>query len=147
MAQLLNSSSPKDPARLQVTAQHSLTGKKPKSRLPRLGRVERSRLTSCLGSRREHHHHVGIFPILGRMTTCLAMGRKMWQSFLRSLLMKSYSLSDISPRIRNRRDDVALVPCYRLCYVTEQYVPKIGYLQKRVRTLRYVLLQTTQSGC
>jgi hypothetical protein len=45
--------------------------------------------------------------------------------------MKSYSLSDISPsRIRNRRDDVALDPYYRLCYATEQYIPKIGYLQK-----------------
>jgi hypothetical protein len=25
-------------------------------------------------------------------------------------------------------------PGYRLCYVTEQYVPMIGYLKERVRT-------------
>jgi hypothetical protein len=47
-------------------------------------------------------------------------------------VMKSYCLSDISPsRIHNRRDRS---PGYRLCYVTEQYVPRIGYLKERVRT-------------
>jgi hypothetical protein len=46
--------------------------------------------------------------------------------------MKSYCLSDISPsRTHNRRDRS---PGYRLCYVTEQYVPRIGYLKERVRT-------------
>jgi hypothetical protein len=51
--------------------------------------------------------------------------------------MKSYCLSDISPsRTHNRRDRS---PGYPLCYVTEQYVPRIGYLKERVRTLRYVL--------
>jgi hypothetical protein len=47
-------------------------------------------------------------------------------------VMKSYCLSDISPsRTQNRRDRS---PGYRLCYVTEQYVPRIGYLKERVRT-------------
>jgi hypothetical protein len=47
-------------------------------------------------------------------------------------VMKSYCLSDISPsRTHNRRDRS---PGYRLCYVTEQYVPRIGYLKERVRT-------------
>jgi hypothetical protein len=51
--------------------------------------------------------------------------------------MNSYCLSDISPsRTHNRRDRS---PGYRLCYVTEQYVPRIGYLQERVRPYRYVL--------
>jgi hypothetical protein len=49
-----------------------------------------------------------------------------------SSIMKSYCLSDISPsRTHNRRDRS---PVYRLCYVTEQYVPRIGYLKERVRT-------------
>jgi hypothetical protein len=50
--------------------------------------------------------------------------------------MKSYCFSDISPsRTHNRKDRS---PGYRLCYVTEQYVPRIGYLKERVRTKRYV---------
>jgi hypothetical protein len=49
-----------------------------------------------------------------------------------SSIMKSYSLSDISPsRTHNRRDRS---PGCRLCYVTEQYVPRIGYLKESVRT-------------
>jgi hypothetical protein len=51
--------------------------------------------------------------------------------------MKSYCLSDISPsRTHNRR---GRSPGYRLCYVTEQYVPRIGYLKERVRASQYVL--------
>jgi hypothetical protein len=47
-------------------------------------------------------------------------------------ITESYCLSDISPsRTHNRRDRS---PGYRLCYVTEQYVPRIGYLKERVRT-------------
>jgi hypothetical protein len=53
-------------------------------------------------------------------------------NFLQELLMKAYCLSDISPsRTHNRRDRS---PGYRLCYVTEQYVPRIGHLKERVRT-------------
>jgi hypothetical protein len=44
----------------------------------------------------------------------------------------------------NRRDRS---PGYRLCYVIEQYVPRIGYLKERVRTNDMFCLQTTQSGC
>jgi hypothetical protein len=53
-------------------------------------------------------------------------------SFLRETdKMKSYCLSDISPsRTHNRRDRS---PGYRLCYVTEQYVPRIAYLKERVK--------------
>jgi hypothetical protein len=51
--------------------------------------------------------------------------------------MKSYCVSDISPRRTHNRRDCS--PGYRLCYVTEQYVPRIGYLKERVRTQRYVL--------
>jgi hypothetical protein len=51
--------------------------------------------------------------------------------------MKYYRLSDISPsRTHNCGDRT---PGYRLCYVTEQYVPRIGYLNERVMTERYVL--------
>jgi hypothetical protein len=40
---------------------------------------------------------------------------------------ESYCLRDISPsRTHNRRDRS---PGYRLCYVTEQYGPRIGYLK------------------
>jgi hypothetical protein len=46
-------------------------------------------------------------------------------------VMKSYCLSDISPsRTHNCRDRSS---GYRLCYVTEQYVPRIGYLKERIR--------------
>jgi hypothetical protein len=49
-----------------------------------------------------------------------------------SSIMKSYCLRDISPsRTHNRRDRS---PGCQLCYVTEQYVPRIGYLKERVRT-------------
>jgi hypothetical protein len=59
--------------------------------------------------------------------------------------MKSYCLSDISPsRTHNRRDRS---PGYRLCYVTEQYVPRIGYLKNAYGLNDMFCLQTTQSGC
>jgi hypothetical protein len=50
--------------------------------------------------------------------------------FLWDLLMKSYRLSDISPSRTHNRSDRS--PGYRLCFVTEQYVPRIGYLKERV---------------
>jgi hypothetical protein len=53
------------------------------------------------------------------------------EMFLTRLLMKSYCLSDISPSRTHYRRDRS--PGYRLCYVTEQYVPMIGYLKERVR--------------
>jgi hypothetical protein len=51
--------------------------------------------------------------------------------------MKSYCLSDISPSRTNNRSNRS--PGCRLCYLTEQYVPRIGYLEERKRTSRYVL--------
>jgi uncharacterized protein YcsI (UPF0317 family) len=44
--------------------------------------------------------------------------------------IKTFCVSDISPnRARNRSDRI---PVYWVCYVTEQYVPRIGYLKERV---------------
>jgi hypothetical protein len=40
--------------------------------------------------------------------------------------MKSNCLSDISPSRTHNRSDRS--PGYRLCYVTERYLPRIGYL-------------------
>jgi hypothetical protein len=54
------------------------------------------------------------------------------ETFLVILLMKSYCLSGISPSRTLNRSDRSLG--YRLCYVTERYVPRIGYLKERVRT-------------
>jgi hypothetical protein len=48
------------------------------------------------------------------------------------LMMNSYCLSDISPSTTHNRSDRS--PGCRLCYVTEQYVPRIGYLKERVRS-------------
>jgi hypothetical protein len=50
----------------------------------------------------------------------------------RSIRMKSYCLSDISPSRTGNRSDRS--PGCRLFYVTERYVPRIGYLKERVRT-------------
>jgi hypothetical protein len=53
------------------------------------------------------------------------------------LLMKSYCLSVISPSRTHNRSDRS--PGCRLCYVSERYMPRIGYLKERGRTQRYVL--------
>jgi hypothetical protein len=57
-------------------------------------------------------------------------------------IMKSYCLSDISPSRTHNRSDRS--PGYRLCYVTEQYVPRIGYLKREDLTKRYNLITAEQ---
>jgi hypothetical protein len=56
-----------------------------------------------------------------------------------SIINESYCLSDTSPSRTHYRRDRS--PGYRLCYVSERYVPRIGYLKERVRTSRYVVFR------
>jgi hypothetical protein len=58
--------------------------------------------------------------------------------------MKSYCLSNISPSRTHNRSDRS--PGCRLCYVTEQYVPRIGYLKER-GLYNAFCLQTNLSSC
>jgi hypothetical protein len=52
------------------------------------------------------------------------------EQFLQGPLMESYCLSDISPNRTHNRSNRS--PGYRLCYVTEQYVPRL-WLPERTR--------------